>query len=325
VVFSLVAMYGSTPLVKAATLDSAKDTISDSDIGAPDVIHTIVFNAGPDLTVGTVIQVTFNAAFTGIDNANLTCPGDATEGGALQVVTCTIVSTLASNTPHTITLTNVDNPGAAGDYDVTISHNQLGANESTEMLVYILEDVTVTAHVNATLTFAIGTTTPSDTINGIVVTATSSPVSLAYGTIESGQRYLMGHTLAVTTNASDGFVVTVQQDMNMKTAADADIDSFSTSTPAAWSPPTASINDENTWGWMGVTTEDDNSGFGNGADSYQGLNGTAPLQVFAHNGPADGSTADAGATKVGYSIAITALQEAGDYQNTLTYICTPTY
>ncbi|MCU0679310.1 MAG: hypothetical protein MUC28_02590 [Planctomycetes bacterium] len=325
VIFSLMAMYGATPLVKAATLDSAKDTISDSDIGADDVTHTIVFNAGPDLTVGTVIQVTFNANFTGIDSGNLTCPSDATEGGAGQSVTCTVVSDLASNTAHTITLTNVDNPDSAGDFDVTISHNQLGENESTEMLVYIIADVSVTAHVNATLTFAIGTTTPEDTINGITVTATSSPVSLAYGTIEYGTRYLMGHTLAVTTNAADGFVVTVQQDMNMKTAADADIDSFSTSSPAAWGPPTPDVSDENSWGWMGVTTEDDDSGFGNGADTYQGLDDTAPLQVFAHDGPADGSTDDAGDTKVGYSIAITSLQEAGDYENTLTYICTPTY
>jgi len=305
-------------------LDSAKDTISDSDLGVANVTHTIIFNAGPDLTSGTVISITFNTAFDAIDSGNLSCPGDASEGGVDPTLTCTVSTTLASNTPHTITIAGVENPDTAGDYDVTISHDQSGNAESTEMLVYIIDDVTVTAHVNATLTFAVGTTTPSDTINTVSVTATSSPTSLAFGTIESGQRYLMGHTLAVTTNASDGFVVTVQQDSNMKTAANADIDSFST-TPGAWAAPTPAVADETTWGWMGVTTEDDNSGFGNGVDTYQGLDGVTALQVFAHNGPADGSTADAGSTKVGYSIAISGLQEAGDYQNTLTYICTPTY
>jgi hypothetical protein len=44
-----------------------------------------------------------------------------------------------------------------------------------------------------------------------------------------------------------------------------------------------------------------------------------------HNGPSDGLTADIGTTTVAYTVGITALQEAGDYSNTLTYICTPTY
>jgi len=44
-----------------------------------------------------------------------------------------------------------------------------------------------------------------------------------------------------------------------------------------------------------------------------------------NGGPSDGTTDHVGVTQVAYSVRITSLQEAGDYTNTLTYICTPTY
>jgi hypothetical protein len=43
------------------------------------------------------------------------------------------------------------------------------------------------------------------------------------------------------------------------------------------------------------------------------------------SGPADSLTDDIGSTSVAYSLEISALQESGDYSNTLTYVCTPTY
>ena len=50
-----------------------------------------------------------------------------------------------------------------------------------------------------------------------------------------------------------------------------------------------------------------------------------PQEVMYHGGPADGSMQDKGSVEVAYRIQITALQEAGDYTNTLTYVATPTY
>jgi hypothetical protein len=47
---------------------------------------------------------------------------------------------------------------------------------------------------------------------------------------------------------------------------------------------------------------------------------------MGHTGPSDGFTAGQGATRVGYQIEISALQEAGDdYSTTLRYIATPTF
>jgi hypothetical protein len=49
------------------------------------------------------------------------------------------------------------------------------------------------------------------------------------------------------------------------------------------------------------------------------------MVVMHHDGPADGSTDNKGAANVAYTAEITALQEAGDYESTLTYIATPTF
>ena len=54
-------------------------------------------------------------------------------------------------------------------------------------------------------------------------------------------------------------------------------------------------------------------------------NATDQVEVMYHTGPSDGTTPDKGLTQVAYTAEISTLQEAGDYENTLTYICTPQY
>ncbi|RLC38048.1 hypothetical protein DRH27_03235, partial [Candidatus Falkowbacteria bacterium] len=218
-------------------------------------------------------------------------------------------------------------------YDVTISHDESGANESTKMMVYIIEDVTVTARVDSNLTFSIGGLATTTTVNGDATTGTSATTTISFGTLDYDPARF-GQILKVTTN-SYGFTVTVEQDGELESAAGANINSFrdsptgtGTSTPEAWQPPAELLGQINTYGHLGVTSED-NSLTGStdpfGASLYAGFDGTTPIEVMYHNGPADGSTDHAGQTKVGYQIEISSLQEAGDYSNTLTYICTPTF
>jgi hypothetical protein len=49
------------------------------------------------------------------------------------------------------------------------------------------------------------------------------------------------------------------------------------------------------------------------------------MEVMYNGSPSDGSTQNVGLAKVAYRVQISALQEAGDYTNTLTYTVTPTY
>ena len=140
----------------------------------------------------------------------------------------------------------------------------------------------------------------------------------------------MGQNLAVTTNARNGFVVTVEQDQNLLSSTGADIDGFIdgayTNTPAAWVAPTNNISNENTWGHWGLTSEDSNLNSDEFGSALFVAASSTPRQVFSHTGPSDGTTADIGTTDVGYAIQITPLQEAGDdYSTVLTYIATPTF
>jgi hypothetical protein len=88
-----------------------------------------------------------------------------------------------------------------------------------------------------------------------------------------------------------------------------------------------------TYGHFGITSEDStlNPASPGGADRfgtqlYAGNFSTSTLEVFYHNGPADGATADIGETDVAYHIEIMSLQEAGtDYTATLTYVATPIF
>lgn len=326
--FSLITMYGGTPAANADSMDSAKVTLGDSEPSAENTI-TVVFNLGEDLDAADdYITVAFAAEFSGIAQGNVTCPGGNTASVSGNDVTCTSdVATIASTSDQTITITNVTNPGAANPYSVDLTSYHVGAVEieSTETLVYIIEDVTVTAHVAASLTFAVAGTTTAAVVNGDSTTGGSTATELAYGTLTKDTEQILAQTLTVQTNASAGYTVTVQQDQDMTSAGGADINAFNTGGPVTWASPAGTLSDNTTYGHMGVASDDSDLATSFNAGFYQGLNGTTPLEVMSHDGPADGTTQDAGIARVAYNIEITGLQEAGDYENTLTYICTPTY
>ena len=212
-VFSLIAMYGGMPNVNAADMDSAKVTLSDSDLSVVST-STVVFDLGTELTAGQYVQINYEAGFN-LTSATTTCPVNTTGTASGQDIFCTVDATftLASDTPQTITIIDVTNPGTANDYSIIISSHAVGGAEieSTETKVYIIDDVTVTAHVDASLTFAVAGTATSTTINGDDTTGSTSPTQIAFETLAVDTEQLMGQILTVSTNASAGFTVTVQQ------------------------------------------------------------------------------------------------------------------
>ena len=194
----------------------------------------------------------------------------------------------------------------------------------------------MTAAVDTVFDFTItGFSVTGTDANGTSTTATSSATEIPFGTLTANVVETIAQRLNVTTNAIQGFVVTVEQDQNLLSSTGADIDGFAngtyTNTPGDWSAPTNSISDENTWGHWGLTSNDDVN-----ASEFQGCGGaatgcwvaasTTPRQIYSHDGPADGTTVDIGSTTVAYQVQITPLQEAADdYSTTLTYIATPTF
>jgi hypothetical protein len=159
-----------------------------------------------------------------------------------------------------------------------------------------------------------------------------------YGRLVASTPEVLAQRLNVTTNARHGFVVTVESDGNLRSANGADIDNFDdgvdvTAPGTAWSSPATNVTQENTWGHWGVTTSDANigtvdgyySGVNFGSNQYIAVSVT-PRAVFAHTGPANGTTDYMGSSTVAYKAEISGLQEAADdYQTVLTYIATPTF
>ncbi|MEA3398261.1 MAG: hypothetical protein U9R06_00765 [Patescibacteria group bacterium] len=329
--FTLITMNGYLPKVDAA-MTSVSDTLSDSDTSATDVTHTIQFTIGTALTSGQYYQFTIPVDFSGFATSSIDCP-DPIGSTTKQIIgtsatgydiRCTAAGDIATGT-KTFIATSTTNISIQGDYTIGV-YTKTAANaeiEGRDTKIYIIDEVSVSATVNATLSFAISTTTPDDAIHGENMTGTSSPTSVAFGTITSTDGpYIMGHDLTVSTNADNGYTVTVEQDKALQTGAGATIDSYSTSATSTWGVPAGNYLDDTTWGHWAVTS-DDTEYFQ--ALSFKGLDGTTALPVLAHSGPVNGATDGVGIATVAYKLAITDLQEAGDYSNTLTYICTPTY
>ena len=281
-----------------------------------------------------MIDITFPAGFTTIVVGNVTCPTSSTASVTGNVVTCTVGVGGVAAGAQTVTITGVTNPSSAGSQTINIVTEDTGLVEieSVDVMVAIIDDVTVTATVSSTLTFTVALVNSGVAINtDSVTTITSTATTIPFSTLTANTPAIGGHTLTVETNADDGFVVTVQQSANLTSAGGSDIDSFKDGTaqtiPTAWTSPTGTLAaGENSYGHFGFTSEDSDLNTNEFGDAlYAGLDGTTADEVFSNDGAADGSTVDKGSTKVGYKVEIDELQEAGDYTNTLTYICTPTY
>jgi len=326
----MLTMYGSMPMVNAASLDKVSDTVSDSDVDAT-ANHTILFNMVNDLAATEVVTVTFHNDFD-LSLATVACPEHSTGATSTHAVTCTVDGgqTLLSAGDLTITVSTVDNPGATGFYDVNVATNNALGAESSDTIVYIIDDVTVTASVDATLTFGITALNSGQDVNGDNTTVGTTATTIPFGTLTVDTPAIAGQTLTVSTNATAGYSVTVQQDQNMSSAAGADIDTFVDGTVGAartWINPAETLDDEDTYGHLGLTSSDSSVDGTDpfGASLYRGFNGTTPVKVMYHNGPSDGTTDHIGSARVAYQIEVTDLQEAGDYESTLTYICTPIF
>ncbi|MDD5528371.1 MAG: hypothetical protein PHO56_05410, partial [Patescibacteria group bacterium] len=331
---TMLLMYGSVPSVtEAISLKSVKDTISSSDVLKANVTHTIIASTTQAIGADGYIEVVFPAAFADISSTNVTCPGSGAYGGTGNTITCAYTGGLVPGL-YTILLSGTTNPATVGSQLITINTRQTGGAliEHSTFRVAIVNSVAVTATVEASLTFTVSGLATTTAVNGVTTTGSSTYNTLAFGVLSPNVKKTLGQRLNVTTNANYGYTVTVAQDHNLLSSNGADIDSFkdgsaASTTPLAWASPAALLGNAHTYGHFGFTSGDTVLSDGNPftGSLYKGFWGTTPVEVMYHNGPADGLTSGVGSSTVAYSIEISALQEAGDYSNTLTYVCTPTY
>jgi hypothetical protein len=341
---------------EAANLTYIKDTLSNS---APSETsnHTIQFLSPTGVGNNETVTVAFPSGFgtssivftdvdleiNGVDETIDNGAPDPGEwgfswSGNTMVLTAAANESIAAGATTTIKIgTNADggtnmvtNHSATSSYEFTVT---AGSADNGQFRVAIIDDVLVTANVNTTLTFTVYGTTTGAVMNGSdPADYDSTSITLPFGTLNANDPVTLGQDLTVSTNARNGYVVTVEQDANLLSSTGADIDGFIdgayTDTPSPWQAPSNNIASENTWGHWGLTSSDTDllgAGADFGSDEWIAAS-TTPRAIMAHNGPADGTTQDIGRASIGYAVEITSLQEAGDdYSTTLTYIATPTF
>lgn len=344
---------------QAAALYDYSDTLSDSDLSAASN-HTIAFGTPNGVSAGQTITVTFEAGFVvpvgfdfndadlfiGTDRTLGTSASGATWGVSTTTTSITFTSgtdTIASSSNVVIELgthatsgstgnTQITNPGSSASYTVTTALGQ----DSAVARVYIINDVVVTASVNSTFTFTILGTTTAIGVNGTSTNITTTSETIPFGTLTVGEIKTGMQEVGVTTNAANGFSVTVIQDQTLTSSSGADIDLFidgaTTSVPVAWQAPSNTFNQEWTYGHYGITSSDDTTSSttapGEWGTNLWAGNINVPREVLYHNAPSSGWSASEGQgwARVGYQIQIGSLQEAAtDYTNTMTYVATPVF
>lgn len=346
IVISLVLMgIPARPHLNASnSLEDARVIISDSKPNATGVEYKFEFTAA---STSDTILITFPSEYTDkLNNATATCSA----GGTCTVSTTTATVTCSGTynpTNFTVTVSNVTNPnkapgneGKADVYKIIIETKEGGTTkEKSTVTAAIVEGVIVTATVDAILKFTISGVSSTETVKATTTSVTTTATAIPFGTLPlTPTSVTAAQELSVETNASEGFTVVVFQDGNLRSAAGDEISCFKDGTCVEytnaasnpWTSPSGTLDNRNTYGHFGFTSADNSLGPNCGQNYYgdngwAGFNATNSAEVMCHNGPADGKTENKGKTWVLYKVEITALQPAGEYTNTLTYIATPTY
>ena len=308
-----------------------------------------------------VSGVTFVEA-TGTGGAKLT---QAIAGTTGQTFTINVDSTLQPGDAFTIVVSGIVNPnhtlgteavgsGGVNDKIDAASHVVTADMQdvtdasvaSSDTRVTIISAVTMTAAVDTIFTFSVAGLDEGFSINGRATTGTSTPTSFDFGTVVHDIENFLGHELRVQTNASNGFVVTIQETQELTSSTGEMIHRFQNTiaggtgqaTPIAWAAPSASLDEYHTYGHYGLTTSDAELATTTGETGVDDqftvpANGgfvgdfqLEPRAIFGHTGPTLDSYEHAGYAHVGIALQISSLQPAGDdYTNTLTYVATPTF
>ena len=347
----------------AAALTDVSDTLSDSDLQVVSN-HSILFTTPSGVAADGIITVTFAAGFNmntvAFEDMDLTDDGTdvtlaaaasgASWGAALasQVITLTngsgavgagslMVLDIGLNATHSGTGdTQIINPNAAASVNITIAG---GFGDTGTAVVAIIDDVTVSASVGTSLTFTVagiasgtGSVVNGEADSGGTTDIATTATAIPWGTLTAGTTKLAAQTLSVTTNASNGYAVTLVMDQRLTSSAGDTINFFDDGTPATdpanWSAPATTLGSVDTYGHMGFTSDDANIAAADlfNAGEWAGDALAGDHIVLHHSGPSDGSTQSSGLSHVGFRIQTSALQEAGsDYTAQLTYVATPIF
>lgn len=336
---------GAYNIAQAASYTQVSDTLSDSEPSATSA-HFISFTVptGSSIGTGDTISLTFPTDTNEFTNVSAVVTTDLVVQVNGATSTHLSFANTASAPDRVISFNNIaaaagqvvtvaiaggiiTNPDTLGSYRIDISNG----TDSASTMIAIVDTVTVSASVDTLFTFTVSGTATSTVVNGDTTDYATGTTTIDFGEINADTQYTLAQRLTVTTNAINGYAVTVETDGNLRSVNGADIDTFTNgtdvTTATAWTGPTPSVGNEDTYGHWGMTYNDTtlNGGVVLAAGQYIAAS-TTPRQVFYHDDVSDGTTEGEGTALVGYAVQISGLQEAADdYTAVLTYIATPSF
>ncbi|MFP4539726.1 MAG: hypothetical protein ACLFNN_02200, partial [Candidatus Paceibacterota bacterium] len=115
------------------------------------------------------------------------------------------------------TFDSADNPMHAQTHTINVNMRGSGSASlgNTDTEVAIIEDITMTAAVETIFEFSVEGLGSGEEINGTSTTHAASSTRLDFGIIDPDEFNFIGQELTVSTNASNGFVVTVQESQEL--------------------------------------------------------------------------------------------------------------
>lgn len=261
---------------------------------------------------------------------------------------CFVFPYAGTGVPGSVTLTigNLIAPAPASGHDIgvadtyAISIEQYESGASTPSFtsasrIALLESVRVSATVDPSISFSITGVAASTTACGVstsIATDTTTALSVPFGSMTLNTFKQAAHNLLVSTNANNGYAVTAIENHELSlNGGDPDSVAFIADTPCDTGPCTIS-SEQN---WATAT----NNGFGYSLESVSGATvpftagGSFSARKFANADNADSpqtimsSTAKSNShvAHVCYRLSVGATQEAGDYENMVTYTATATF
>jgi len=372
------------PALRSVDADATANVtilLSDSAPEAPDVTYTITvaFSESVDITGENTITFTFPDGYDLPESGNIDADGFECTIDE-EVITCTPDPGDFGGEEIVLTIEGVTNPekdsesedGEADTYTVRVECEELWGDGFIDAMFAIVDPVKVTAIVEATLEFRIYGVDPTADpnpeyqpsewdnllVNGRELTTeiATSPTEINFDVLSINEPKFAAQDLVISTNASEGYTITVFQDQDLTSIQGDTISPFGTwdgsleriapHLAEEWDIPEPDLDHPETWGFFGFTSQDASLEYDDGYqcgseyaegtdysyfnasdldDVWAGFDGDNPESVMCHIGPSDGQTLNVGFTRVGYAIEISPLQPAGQYTNTLTYVATPTF
>jgi|APSaa5957512622_1039677.scaffolds.fasta_scaffold12184_2 hypothetical protein len=260
-------------------------------------------------------------------------------GGIGTSITVNIGNTNGSNTPIAPGETSGHSEGTADTYSFQVKNydsSDVQVDASTGKIAMI-EAVRVTATVDPTISFSIAGVGIGTTACGNPADITSTALAVPFGTLSLNTFVDLAQKLSVSTNADGGYSVTASEDDEL--GKDGATSPYIPDTDCDGEDCTISSDTE----W---NTASDN-GFGYSLDNSVGTGSTAPSIAFeyddgalnfsarpfaniaASDSPVEvfaaGDVADTQNIYACYRLSVGATQEAGDYENQVTYTATATF